>query len=70
MSWFKAAELVRDYAKVARDDKAATSPILKLLAEIRASVLEEMARVLEANARDDKTDPRIVVIPPEAKGEP
>lgn len=61
-TWLAAADLLRDYAKAAKNDRAAAeSPVLKLVAEIRASVLEDMARVLEANGREDRTDPAIVI---------
>lgn len=67
MSWFRAAKLAREYAEIARKDEGATTKILKLIAEIRADVLEDFACVCEANGRDDKTDPKIMLMPSEAK---
>lgn len=70
MSWFKASELALRYAATARNEARNASAQEQLVAEIQASALERFAAVLKANGSDEDTNPRIVAIPPEAKGGP
>lgn len=70
MSWFKANELALQYAATARHAAKGLTVQEQLVAEIQASALERFAAVLKANGSDEDTNPRIVAIPPEAKGEP